>query len=249
MVLIASGSFDMGCTPEQDATGSCSSDEFPVHTVTLTQNFWLGKTEVTQAEFEAVMGYDRSHFTACGADCPADQVTWHEAATYANALSEEEGFESCYDCAEYGGTIICEPELNPYECAGYRLPTEAEWEYAARCGMDAAFSGSADANEVAWSTANSDGTTHPVASLLPNDCGLYDMSGNVWEWTGDWYSATYYGISPSLNPTGPDSGEERSKRGGPWYNPPQDLRVANRVPFFPVGVDGIFGFRVARTER
>ncbi|MGB0640314.1 MAG: formylglycine-generating enzyme family protein, partial [Myxococcota bacterium] len=245
--LITSGSFDMGCTPEQEATDACSDDEFPVHTVTLTQNFWLGQTEVTQAEFESVMDYNPSHFTSCGADCPVDQVTWHQAATYANALSEAEGLESCYDCTEDGETHICVSEVNPYECAGYRFPTEAEWEYAARCGMDTVYSGSDDASEVAWSADNSGDTTHPVASLLPNACGLYDMSGNVWEWTGDWYSGSYYESSPSTNPSGPSSGPTRSKRGGPWYNPPFDLRVANRVPYYPVGIDGIFGFRLART--
>jgi formylglycine-generating enzyme required for sulfatase activity len=238
----------MGCTPGQEATGFCEDDEFPVHTVTLTQNFWLGQTEVTQAEFEVVMGYNPSHFTSCGADCPVDEVTWHESATYANALSEAEGLAPCYSCTEIGGTIICSMEVNPYECPGYRLVTEAEWEYAARCGMDTAYSGSDEPNEVAWSAHNSDETTHPVASLLPNACGLYDMSGNVWEWTGDWYSSSYYGSSTSTDPIGPSSGDSRSKRGGPWYSVQRDVRLANRVPHFPVGIDGIFGFRLARTD-
>ena len=122
------------------------------------------------------------------------------------------------------------------------------WEYAARCGMDTVFSGSDDASEVAWNEYNSDATTHPVATLLPNACGLYDMSGNVWEWTGDWYSSSYYGSSTSIDPTGPSSGDSRSKRGGPWFNPPRDVRLGNRVPHFPVGIDGIFGFRIARTD-
>ena len=100
---------------------------------------------------------------------------------------------------------------------------------------------------MAWHANNSGETTHPVALLAPNDCGLYDMSGNVWEWTGDWYSSTSYSISTGVDPTGAPTGDERAKRGGPWYNVPRDVRLANRVPYFPVGVDGIFGFRVART--
>jgi formylglycine-generating enzyme required for sulfatase activity len=237
----------MGCTPGQEATGFCEDDEYPMHTVTLTRDFWLGQTAVTQSEYEAIMGYNPSAFTECGSDCPVDEASWHEAAAYVNALSESEGLENCYACTGSGPTVGCSPIVNPYECEGYRLSTEAEWEYAARCGEDTAFAGSDDEDTVAWHAFNSGDTTHPVASLTPNACDLYDMSGNVWEWTGDWYSSSYYSSSPSTDPIGAGSGDSRAKRGGPWFSVPRDVRLANRVPYFPVGIEGIFGFRVAKT--
>jgi formylglycine-generating enzyme required for sulfatase activity len=248
MVLIPGGSFDMGCTAGQELTGMCEDDEYPMHTVTLSSDFWLSQTEVTQAEFERVMGYNPSHFLACGTDCPVDEATWHEAAAYTNTLSALEGLEACYICAGSGTTVGCEPLVEPHECEGYRLATEAEWEYAARCSIDSVYAGSDSATEVAWTSDISAESTHPVAMLTPNACGLYDMSGNVWEWTGDWYSSTYYSISPSTDPGGATTGDSRAKRGGSWSSDSRSVRLTNRVPYFPVGVPGIFGFRLAKTD-
>jgi formylglycine-generating enzyme required for sulfatase activity len=247
MISISAGSFEMGCTAAQELTGYCEDDEYPMHTINLTRDFWLSQTEVTQAEFESTMGYNPSYFTSCGTDCPVDEVSWHESAAYANAVSATEGLESCYTCTGIGATVGCAPAMDPYDCIGYRLATEAEWEYAARCSIDAVYAGSDDVDEVAWASFTSDAATHPVASLAANACGLYDMSGNVWEWTGDWYSSSYYSSSPSTDPTGASTGDSRAKRGGSWNSDPRTVRVANRVPYYPVGVPGIFGLRLART--
>ena len=241
MVPIAAGTFEMGCTPEQAADGNCESDELDVHTVTLTHDFLMAETEVTQAQYEAVTGQTPSFFADCD-DCPVEQVSWHDAAEFMNDLSSAEGLEACYSCA--GG--LCTPVAATYDCAGYRLPTEAEWEYAARCNEGLLYAGSNDTGVVAWHTFNSDNVTHPVATKAPNACGLYDMSGNVWEWANDWYEESY-GFDAEEDPLGGLSGFSRVRRGGGWDSDVTAGRVAYRIGLAPFISGTGIGFRTVRS--
>jgi formylglycine-generating enzyme required for sulfatase activity len=213
MIKIEAQTFEMGCTA---GMSSCSSDESPAHDVTLTNDFYIGETEVTQGEYEGMMGTNPSWFSSCGADCPVERVSWHESAAFANAVSDSEGLEQCYTCTGSGTSTDCSIAVEPYSCGGYRLPTEAEWEAAARCGEDTLYAGSTLIGDVAWYGSNSGSTTHPVATKASNACGLYDMTGNVWEWTQDWYSSSYYSSSPGTDPVGATSGDYRVFRGGSW---------------------------------
>jgi formylglycine-generating enzyme required for sulfatase activity len=224
-VCVPGRTFDMGCTPGQS---SCISDESPVRTTTLTRDYYMSRTEVTQGQFAAVMGYSPSDFTYCGSTCPVETVSWHEAAHFANAVSAAAGLASCYTCSGSGTSVTCSAPSSVYSCTGYRLPTEAEWEGAARCGEDTRYAGSDTIEAVAWYNSNSGSRTWPVAGLAPNACGLYDMSGNVWEWTNDWYGSGVYGGGAATDPTGPASGSYRVLRGGSWSNIPQYARVAIR---------------------
>jgi formylglycine-generating enzyme required for sulfatase activity len=213
MILISAGSFDMGCTAAQQAVGNCTTNESPVHSVTLTHDFYMGETEVTQGEYQTIMGTNPSYWSNCGLTCPVESISWHEAAEYTNALSVLDGLTECFTCTRGS----CTTPNSPYTCDGYRLPTEAEWEYAARAGTDYVYAGSNKETTVAWYVTNSSYTTHPVAQKAPNDWGLYDMSGNVWEKVWDWYGATYYSSSPSSDPEGPTSGTDVIVRGGDCY--------------------------------
>jgi formylglycine-generating enzyme required for sulfatase activity len=233
MNYIPPGTFEMGCTAEMEP---CEADEYPVHDVTLTNGFYIGITEVTQAQWEAVMGENPSDFSACGDDCPVETVSWEDAIAFANALSTLDGLTAAYD---ESGTVDLYAD-------GYRLPTEAEWEYAARAGDGTAFAGSDVIGEVAWTSENADGTTHPVGRLAPNGLGLYDMSGNVYEWCGDGYDAEYYEVSPATDPTGALSAN-RVNRGGAWEYTPQNARVANRTGDTPDYRFNRLGLRLART--
>ncbi len=170
------------------------------------------------------------------------------SAAFANAVSDSEGLEQCYTCTGSGTSTICSVAVEPYSCGGYRLPTEAEWEAAARCGEDTLYAGSTVIGDVAWYESNSDGTPHPVATKESNACGLYDTSGSVAEWNHDWYSSSYYSSSPGTDPGGATSGVYRVMRGGSWINNPTFARVADRdwnnPPFHYVS----FGLRLLRTS-
>ncbi|MCI6578134.1 MAG: formylglycine-generating enzyme family protein [Bacteroidales bacterium] len=187
MVRVEGGTFRMGATSEQgsDAYG----DEKPVHSVTLS-SYYIGKTEVTQALWQAVMGSNPSNFK--GADLPVECVSWN-------------------DCQEFI------QKLNSLTGRNFRLPTEAEWEFACRGGNKSngyKYSGSNNLGSVAWYDGNSGDKTHPVGTKAPNELGIYDMSGNVWEWCGDWYAN--YTSNSQTNPKGPQSGSYRVRRGGSW---------------------------------
>ena len=254
MIAISAGSFTMG-GGAGDPAGSYTD-----HVVTLTRDFWIGQTEITQVQWEsyaANVGWPFTTSYPCTTstttdDCPADTISWYDVAKYANALSAQEGLTACYLA---DGTDLAAAYLaDPYACPGYRMPTEAEWEYAARAGQDTEFSGSNTATSVAWyrDNAYSVGTyAHQVATLAPNAWGLYDMSGNVWEWTNDWYSSSYGGYgtgAAQTDPVGPTSGSDRVFRGSNWSGDASCVRVAYRYGVSPVGGNNTIGARLSRSN-
>lgn len=248
-VKVLAGTFDMGSTPGQPDLG------YGVHAVTLTHDYFVAVTEVTQAEFQATMGYNSSEATECGGQsldaCPAETLTWHEAAAYANVTSDAASLPRCYTCSGSGLDIECEIDANPYECEGYRLPTEAEWEAAARCGSDSAWAGSDTSTDVAWTQENSEpgpySSPHPVGGLSPNPCGIYDLSGNVWEWTQDWKHPY-----PSDEVTDPGAndviGDERVRRGGSYAEDDSAAVVSHRSSEPPTYADHNLGCRLVRSN-
>lgn len=243
MELIPAGIFMMGCTP---GDLNCQDDE-AIHQVELTNYFHIMRIEVTQEMFEGVMGYQPSYFAGCP-DCPVEQVTWHEAALFANKLSAAEGLSSCYTCYYNSAqSINCWGVENIYTCQGYRLPTEAEWEYAARCEDDSLYAGSDDIDEVAWYVENSGGETHPGEKKEPNACGLYDMSGNVWEWVQDWYD-NYPEDTTIDYMNGGGDGNYRVIRGGSYGNSSSITRIANRFWSVPDARYSRIGFRLVRWQ-
>jgi sulfatase modifying factor 1 len=231
MVYVQGGNFYMG---SNDGGG----DEQPVHQVRVS-SFYIGKYEVTQAQWREVMGGNPSFFK--GDDLPVEQVTWYDAVDFCNRLSRMEGLTPCYSGS--GDDTTCDWSAN-----GYRLPTEAEWEYAARGGNGSqgyTYSGSNDPGNVAWFDENSGYGTHSVGEKRANELGLYDMSGNVWEWCWDWYDARYYSSCPGLDPRGVDSDSVRVLRGGNCYDSAARCRVSFRDNVSPYG-RGDGGFRLAR---
>jgi len=240
MVLVPAGSFDMGCTAGQQ--GLCSDNEYPLHTVEITRAFFIGVYEVTQDEWESTMGTNPSTFDSCGGDCPVDTISWIDAVTFANALTGQQGLTPCYEID--GEDVQWEEGL---DCDGYRLATEAEWEYAARAGDDLLYAGADSLGSVGWYENNSTATSHPVGLKPPNAWGLYDMSGNAWEVVWD-----YNGDYPSgsvVDPTGPASGSVRGCRGGAFDYPDSSARVASRgvtAPINPASNDDL-GLRLVRT--
>ncbi|MDL2321828.1 formylglycine-generating enzyme family protein [Desulfosarcina sp. OttesenSCG-928-B08] len=206
-VLIPAGSFKMGCNRDFE---NCHGGESPQHSVTISKPFYLGKYEVTQEQWVAVMGGNPSKFK--GRSNPVEQVSWNDVQTFIRKLNEKE------------------------KTGKYRLPTEAEWEYAARAGSTSTYSFGDDADQIgryAWYEGNSGEKTHPVGQKQPNNWGLYDMHGNVWEWCQDWYGENYYRNSSSSDPKGPSSGEYRVNRGGGWGNSAGFCRSALRSSSSP----------------
>ncbi len=246
MTLIPAGDFFMGST--------ISFTEEPVHSVSIPRPFYLGTYEVTQSQYRSLTGYSPSWFE--GESLPVESVSWYDAVRYCNALSVREGFEEYYTIS--GKVVTVNTRSN-----GYRLPTEAEWEYACRSGTQTdLYSGNLlnprgdclpdqpeelNLDRVAWYCLNSDRRSHPVGSKEPNAFGLYDMHGNVCEWVGDYFEDGYYARSPRVNPQGPASGEFRIVRGGCHSFGIGLQRAARRfVDIFPEVSSNYFGFRVAR---
>ena len=219
MAKVVAGTFTMGATSEQQYP---DSDEKPIHQVTLTNNYYIGKTEVTQALWKAVMGSNPSYFK--GDNKPVEQVSWN-------------------DCQEFIS------RLNAATGKNFRLPTEAEWEFAARGGNNSRhykYSGSNTLNDVGWYSDNSSNTTHDVATKRPNELELYDMSGNVLEWCSDWYSS--YSINHQYDPAGAMSGSDRVTRGGSWRNLAVGCFSSFRIFNYPDFRLSKLGLRLALSE-
>ena len=200
--------------------GDAAFEDAKPHKVKL-RSFYMQKTEVTQELWEAVMGSNPSYFNGCP-NCPVELVSWVDIQQFISKLN-----------AKTGKT--------------YRLPTEAEWEFAARGGKKSKgykYAGSNEIEAVAWYFENSENKTHPVGRKKPNELGIYDMTGNVWEWCSDWYGESYYNSSPGNNPQGPDSGTYRVMRGGSWGNDAGYCRVARRRNRNPDLRDDDLGFRL-----
>jgi len=234
-VFVKGGTFEMGDTFVDD-----DGDEKPVHSVTVS-SFYIGKYEVTQREWKEIMGSNPSDFK--GDNLPVEKVSWHDAIRFCNKKSKIEGLTPCYSGS--GSNVSCNFSAN-----GYRLITEAEWEYAARGGSKSRgykYSGSSNPDEVVWYRDNSGSKTHQGGRKKANELGLHDMSGNVWEWCWDWYDEGYYRNSPSNNPKGPSSGNDRVLRGGYWGDDTWYVRCTDRFRGNPgVSYSGN-GFRYART--
>ena len=215
MVYVEGGSFDMGATSEQGS--DAYSEEYPVHSVTLS-DYYIGRCEVTQELWEAVMGRNPSKFK--GAQNPVERVSWS-------------------DCQEFVS------RLNSLTGRTFRLPTEAEWEYAARGGKKSLhykYSGSGNIDDVAWYRDNSGSKTHAVGTKTANELGIYDMSGNVSEWCSDWYGG--YSAGAQTNPQGPSSGSRRVLRGGSWDFSARTCRVSFRISYDPGYSYYCFGLRL-----
>ena len=223
MVKVQGGTFMMGATPEQEK--DASSSEKPAHQVTLS-DFSIGETEVTQALWQAVMGSNPSNFK--GEDRPVESVSWKDCQSFIERLNQMTGLK-------------------------FRLPTEAEWEYAARGGNKSGgykYSGSDNIAAVAWYEFNAGGSTHDVKTCGANELGIYDMTGNVWEWCQDWYGKKYYKEcqkqgAPVRNPQGPSSGSYRVSRSGSWFRSAESCRVSDRSSITPTDTYDDLGFRLA----
>ena len=217
MVKVEGGTFTMGAS---DDDPDANNPEKPAHQVTLTKDYAIGQTEVTQALWLAVIGSNPSSITG-DLNLPVEQVSWNNCRSFIAKLNELTG-------------------------RSFRLPTEAEWEFAARGGIKSKgykYAGSDSFDSVAWVKSNCGATTHPVGSKSPNELGIYDMSGNVWEWCQD--IASYYSSSEQVDPTGPAAGEYYIIRGGGWRNDEQTSRVTNRSGGYPTNTSPGLGLRLA----
>ena len=232
MVLVPAGSFDMGCSPS--SASACAANENPVHAVSMLAPFYIGRYEVTQAQWFARMGSNPSQFQAASEQVPAKQVPNRPVDNVSWSLVQ---------------TFLAD--------TGLRLPTEAEWEFAYRAGTTTAYhahpgfpngtNNAVGAATIAWLNSNAVGQTRPVGQRPANTLGLHDMPGNVWEWVSDWYDAAYYASSPSTNPQGPATGTLRVVRGGSWNSGSEWSRSSARGNAAPGLALGEFGFRVVRS--
>lgn len=225
-VLIPGGKFNMGDKDEIDA---------PIHEVEVSA-FLMDRYLVTQEAFQKLMGANPSRWK--GDKNPVEQLRWSDAARFCNKRSEAEGLEPCYDLK----TLKCN-----FEASGYRLPTEAEWEYACRAGTATAyFFGDSPARlgDYAWFEKNSGGHPRPVGQKQPNPWGLYDIAGNVWEWCNDFYKVDYYQEAPRENPRGPADGQNKVLRGGAWRFSDDNCRSGYRYNENPGQADVCFGYDI-----
>jgi formylglycine-generating enzyme len=238
MILVPKGSFVMGSLPTDSMA---DEDESPRHNVIISQPFWVGHTPVTQMMYRALLGRNPSHFKA--EDHPVEMLNWFDAVQFCNALSLREELAPCYEVkSEEDEDVRWNRQAN-----GYRLLTEAEWEYVAHANGPQIYSGSNNAIGVGWCSANSSSKSHPVKKLDPNLWGLYDMSGNVWEWCWDWFDE--YVEGDSTDPIGAKLGRGRAFRGGSWAVPEKMIRITQRGAERPHNKMNGLGFRIARNIR
>ena len=226
MQLIPAGRFVMGTKAEIDA---------PPHEVAVSA-FYMDKNLVTQAQFQKVTGENPSRWK--GERNPVEQVRWSDAVKFCNQRSQLEGLQPCYDLA----TWACN-----FDATGYRLPTEAEWEYACRAGTTSAYFFGDDPAKLgtyAWYEKNSDGHPQPVGQKKPNPWGLHDLGGNLWQWCNDFYKVDYYQASPVQDPRGPKQGETKVVRGGAWRFGAESCRSAYRYNENPGYADVCFGYDI-----
>ena len=239
---IPTGKFLMGSSKDRDP--QAYDDETPQHEVRISRAFYLGVTEVTQGQYRAVTGESPSHFQGSD-DLPVERVSWFDAIRFCNALSDKEGLTSFY---RIEGDDVSVPD---WKGEGYRLPTEAEWEYAGRAGPGGtgAYSFGDDAAQLgqyAWYRDNSEGKTHPVGQKAPNAWGLFDMHGNVYEWCWDGYAS--YEAQAAVDPIGPLRATSRVLRGGSWYSLARLVRAAYRFRDDPSDRSSNIGFRCGRVR-
>ncbi|MBI5545352.1 MAG: SUMF1/EgtB/PvdO family nonheme iron enzyme [Deltaproteobacteria bacterium] len=260
-VWIAPGTFTMG-SPFSELGRRADEAQ---HQVTLMRGYYLQDKEVTQGQWQALMGNNPSNFSSCGSGCPVETVNWWEALAYANAVSSAQGLAECYTLTGCTGTPGIDIECsgvtvnaaggNPYECVGYRLPTEAEWEYAYRAGTTTAFYNGgiteefcgmdANLNAIGWYCGNAGSRTHSVGQKAANGWGLFDMSGNVAEWCWDWYGSYPGAVT---DPGGPGTGTSRVRRSGSWGSGVQYTRAAYRYDGGPGLRSDYLGLRLAKSQ-
>ena len=233
-VAVEGGTFDMGCT--RPSEWPCRDDERPSHIVTLAP-FQILRTEVPRGMYRSVNGTAERPAGCTQDDCALVGVTWFDAVHFCNAISAAEGLTPAYSIS---GTAVSWDRT----ADGWRLPTESEWEYAARGNRDLLYAGSSDLELVAWTDENSGGRPHVFGEKEPNDYDLVDMSGNVWEWVWDGYGA--YPSADTTNPSGDDTATQRVVRGGGWNHPGDDARVSARRSLAPSHSDTEVGFRMVR---
>lgn len=220
-VSVPAGTFEMGCDAEVEARfGGCLEEELPRVAVTLTRTLEVMESEVTHGMWEAFRSVNPSLHTDCGSECPMERVTWLEAVTFANEVSAALGLTPAYEVA------VAEVEW-VQAADGFRLPTEAEWEYLARAGERVPFAGGEVLAEIGWTVETADFQVHPACGLARNAFGLCDMTGNVSEWTWDGYGP--YAEEPQIDPTGASDTFFRTARGGSWASKDWEARVSYRL--------------------
>ena len=245
MVVVEGGSFTLGCG---DKDSPCDKDEAPAHTVKIN-TFMMSKYEVSTYEWKLFAAEQKLPLTPTTwkekGNLPITNVNWNQAIAFCNWLSKKQKLTPVY--VKVGENYECNFEAN-----GYRLPTEAEWEYAARGGKKSKgykFSGANDMASVAWTKTNSNGMPHAYGTKLPNELGIFDMTGNVWEWCWDWHNADFYKMpNNSNNPRGPVNGDKKIVRGGSWDSVVSYSRLSNRISSTPETSYAFYGMRLVRSK-